>query len=180
MNTPSQVAAREPGQPHFMLLQMVDQPRGSTPEEIALNSMRGAGFRRLDGTNAEFGGLPAHIGIYQGSIQGVGDVIMKAAHIVSGRQVYVFAGFAPRDAFEKIDGLVSEALRSFRPMSASEADKIDPNRLDFYVVRPGDTWQSIAARGGGLIRATDLAIMNNHAVSDQPKPGERIKVVVVG
>ena len=30
MNTPTQVAAREPGQPHYMLLQMVDQPRGRT------------------------------------------------------------------------------------------------------------------------------------------------------
>ena len=180
MNTPSQVAAREPGQPHFMLLQMVDQPRGRSPEEIALNSMRAAGFRQMDGATADISGLAAHIGLYQGSIQGIGDVIMRAAHIVNGRQVYLFAGFAPRDKFETIDGMVTAALRSFRPLSAKEADNIRPNRLDFYTVRPGDTWQSIAARGGGLVRATELAIMNHHAVSDQPKPDERIKIVIEG
>ncbi|MGH9173710.1 MAG: M48 family metalloprotease, partial [Vicinamibacterales bacterium] len=180
MNTPSQVAAREPGQQHFMLLQMVDQPRGRTPEEIAVNSMNGAGFRRVDGANTTLHGLDAHIGLYQGSIQGIGDVIMRAAHIVHGREVYVFAGFAPRDQFENVDGMVTTSLGTFRPLSASEADNVRPNRLDFYTVRPGDTWQSIASRGGALTRATDLAIMNHHAVSDQPKPGERIKIVVEG
>lgn len=180
MNTPSQVAAQEPGQQHYMLLQLVDQPRGRTPEEIAVNSMGGARFKRMDGSNTNVNGLDAHVGLYQGSIQGVGNVIMRAAHIVNGRQVYVFAGFAPRDRFEKIDGQVTAALRTFRPLSAREADDIHPNRLDFYTVRPGDTWQSIAARGGSLVRASQLAIMNNYDVSEQPKPGERIKVVVGG
>jgi predicted Zn-dependent protease len=180
MNTPSQVAAREPGQQHFMLLQMVDQPRGRTAEEIAVNSMRGAGFRPVDGATTTLAGLDAHIGLYQGSIQGIGDVIMRAAHIVNGRQVYVFAGFAPPNEFEKIDGMVTSALRTFRPLSAGEADNIRPNRLDFYTVRAGDTWQSIASRQGGLVRAPDLAIMNDHAVSEQPKAGERIKIVVEG
>ena len=35
MNTPTQVAAQEPGQQHYMLLQTVDQPRGRTLDEIA-------------------------------------------------------------------------------------------------------------------------------------------------
>ena len=66
------------------------------------------------------------------------------------------------------------------PLSQSEADAIRPKRLDFYTVREGDTWQSIAARGGSLVRATQLAIMNNSAVNEQPKPGTRIKIVVEG
>lgn len=180
MNTPSQVAAREPGQPHYMLLQLLEQPRGRTPEEIAVNSMGGAGFRRIEGGATTIGGLDAHLGLYQGSIQGTGDVIMRAAHILHGRQVYVFAGFAPRDGFAPIDGLVTASLRTFRPLSAREADDIRPNRLDFYTVRAGDTWQSIASRGGSLVRATDLAIMNNRAIDEQPRPGDRIKIVVVG
>ena len=55
-----------------------------------------------------------------------------------------------------------------------------PNRLDFYIVRPGDSWQSIAARGGALVRARELAIMNDHAVNEQPTAGDRIKIVVAG
>jgi len=180
MNTPTQVAAREPGQQHFMLLQLVDQPRGRTIEEIAIRSMSGAGFRRVDGSNANLNGLEAYVGVYQGSINGIGRVIMRAAHISSGRQIYLLGGFAPRESFDKIDRELTSAIRSFRPLTAGEADKVRPNRLDFYVVRPGDTWQSIAARHRGIARANDLAIMNDYAVNEQPKPGERIKIVVEG
>jgi predicted Zn-dependent protease len=180
MNTPTQVAAREPGQPHYMLLQMVDQARGRSSAEVAVNSMRSGGFKRLDGSVTTLNGLDAYIGLYQGSIQGIGNVIMRAAHVLHGRQAYVFAGFAPQDQFDRIDGEVAKALQTFRPLTAREADEIRPNRLDYYVVRPGDTWQSIASRGGGLVRASDLAIMNRYEVSDQPQPGDRIKIVVIG
>ncbi len=179
-NTPSQVAAREPGQPYFMLLQMVDQPRGRTIEEIAVRSMTAARFKRLEGQPTDLNGLAAHVGVYQGTIDGIGEVTMRAAHIASGRQVYLLGGFAPRDQFARIDRQIDTAIRSYRPLSSSEAAGIRPNRLDFYTVRPGDTWQSIASRGGGFVRANDLAIMNSYGVSEQPKPGERIKIVVEG
>jgi predicted Zn-dependent protease len=48
-------------------------------------------------------------------------------------------------------------------------------------VRPGDTWQSVAARAGGAnVKASTLAIMNHHPVNEQPPTGERIKIVVAG
>ena len=34
--------------------------------------------------------------------------------------------------------------------------------------------------GEGIVKASTLAIMNNHAVNDQPRPGERLKIVVAG
>ncbi len=75
----------------------------------------------------------------------------------------------------------SQSIQSFRALSRTEASDIRPNRIDFYVVRAGDTWQSIAQRAGeGIIKASTLAIMNNHPVNDQPRPGERIKIVVAG
>jgi predicted Zn-dependent protease len=180
VNTPSQVAAREPGQPYYMLLQLVDQPRGVTVEEIAVRSMRGAGFRLLDGQQASVNGLDSYVGRYQGSISGVGNVVMRAAHIQQGRQVYLLGGFAPRDRFDRIDRQLDAAIRSFRSLTQREADDVQPNRLAFYTVRAGDTWQGIASRNGGLIRATDLAIMNDYAVNELPRAGESIKIVVVG
>ena len=180
MNTPTQVAAREPGQAHFMLLQTVDRPTGRTIEEIGERSMSGAGFRALDGQRLDINGLDAHVGVYQGRIRGVGAVTMRAAHIANGRQVYLLAGFASPDEFSRIDQEVTAAIRSYRALTAREAADIRPNRLDFYTVRPGDTWQSIASRGRGLVRASELAIMNHRDVSDQPRAGDRIKIVVEG
>jgi predicted Zn-dependent protease len=180
MNSPSQVAAQEPGQQHYMLLQLVDRPQGRTAEEIGSREMANAGFKRLEGQPTRIGGLEAFIGLYQGQINGIGRVVMRAAHVIQGRSVYVIAGFAPEAAFGRIDKAVAASLTTFRELSAREAAEIRPNRLDFYTVRAGDTWQSIAQRGGGLVRANDLAIMNQHDVSDQPDPGERIKIVVEG
>jgi predicted Zn-dependent protease len=105
---------------------------------------------------------------------------MRAAHIQNGRQVFVLAGFAPEGEFARIEQTVADAIRSYRPLSQREADGVEPNRLAYYVVQAGDSWQSIAARGGHLARATDLAIMNHYEVNQQPRPGERIKIVVEG
>ena len=92
----------------------------------------------------------------------------------------MLGGFAPRDAFGRVERDIDAAIQSFRPLTAREADAIRPNRLEFYTVRAGDTWQSIASRTRHLVRASDLAIMNNHEVNAQPAAGERIKIVVEG
>ncbi|MCC7242565.1 MAG: M48 family metalloprotease [Acidobacteria bacterium] len=180
-NSPEQVMAREPGTQHYMLLQQVDQPRGRGIEEVAQNAMRSAGFSRLDGAPARVGGLEAYIGTYRGSVSGAGRVLMRAAHIAMGRQVYVAAGFAPEAEFDRVDRVVEPAVRSFRELSASEASRIRPNVLSFYTVREGDSWQSIAQRAGqGITSAATLAIMNGYDVSTQPEADERVKVVVGG
>jgi predicted Zn-dependent protease len=58
---------------------------------------------------------------------------------------------------------------------------VRPNRLEFYTVRQGDSWQSIAVRQGkGNVNAATLAIMNDHEVHVQPQPGDRIKIIVEG
>ena len=107
-------------------------------------------------------------------------VTMRAAHVVVGRDAYVLASFAPDAEFVKIDRAIADSIETFRELTQREAADIRPTRLDFYTVRGGDTWQSIAPRTCGWVRATDLAIMNHHEVSDQPDPGERIKIVVIG
>jgi predicted Zn-dependent protease len=179
-NSQSQVAAKDADQPHIMLFQMVDRPQGRNAAEVASRAMMSAGFKQLEGQSMRLNGLDAYVGLYQGEINGVGRVVMRAAHIIHGRQAYVFAGYAPEAAFGRIDKQVSESIQTFRELSEREAASIRPNRLDFYTVRSGDTWQSIASRGGNLVRATELAIMNHHAVNEQPEPGRRIKIVVEG
>jgi predicted Zn-dependent protease len=177
-NTPEQVAAQEPGQKHVMFLQFVDQAAGRSLEEVAARTMTGARFRRLEGQLTSLNGANAHVGRYQGELSGFGRVAMQAAFIEQGRQVLMLAGFAPDAEFARVERDINTAIRSYRPLSASEADAIRPNRLSFYTVRAGDTWQSIAARHEGIARANELAIMNHYAVNEQPRPGERVKVVV--
>jgi predicted Zn-dependent protease len=148
---------------------------------VALDAMRRAGYTLIDGSLVKLGGADAHVGVYRGQVSGVGKVRMRAAHIGIGRQVYVVAGFAPEAEFDQADRDFQPSINTFRQLSASEATQIRPNRLAFYTVKAGDSWQSIAQRAGkGITNASTLAIMNGHEVSDQPAAGDRVKIVVEG
>jgi predicted Zn-dependent protease len=185
------VLAQEPGSQHFMVLQEIEQPRllrqgsgaqgGQSIADAAVAAMRKAGYTVVDGRMERINGLEAHVGLYRGNARDVGKVRMRAAHISMGRQMYVVAGFAPEAEFDRVDRELQASLKSFRELSANEAAQVRPNRIDFYVVRQGDSWQSIAARQGkGIVNAATLAIMNDREVNVQPQPGDRVKIVVEG
>jgi predicted Zn-dependent protease len=184
INSPDAVMAREPGTEHYMVLQEVEQPRGrATVGDAAIAAMRSAGYSVVEGRLERINGQDAHIGLYRGNAKGTskGKVLMRAAHIAMGRQLFVLAGFAPEAEFTLVDRDVAPAIQSFRTLTSAEAARVQPNRIDFYVVKAGDSWQSIAVRQGkNLVNAATLAIMNDREVNVQPAPGDRIKIVVEG
>jgi len=179
-NSPQQVVAKAPDADVFMLLQAVAMPQGRTVQDVALNSMQAAGFRAELGERTTINGLDAFIGVYQGQIEGMGNVTSRAAHIAHGGAYYLVAGLVAPGLFDRSDGTFVTSIRSFRPLTAAEAEAIRPNRVDFYTVRTGDTWTSIADRSGGAIKPATLAVMNHAAPSSQPQPGARIKIVAGG
>jgi predicted Zn-dependent protease len=187
-NTAEAVLAQEPGTDHFMVLQEVEAAMrrtaggaGQSVAERAIEAMRKAGYSVVDGSLQRINGNEAHVGLYRGTAKGAGKVMMRAAHIAIGRQLYVVAGFAPEKEFDLVDRDIQPALQTFRQLSMAEASNVRPNRLEFYVVRQGDSWQSIAARQGkNFVNAATLAIMNDREVSVQPQPGDRVKIVVEG
>jgi predicted Zn-dependent protease len=178
-NAPQQVLAKAPGADIFQLLQLVQKPQGRNIQEIALNSMSGAGFRG-EGQPTTINGLSAFVGVYQGQIEGLGSVVVRGAHIAHNNNVFFVAGIMPQSLFQQADGAILTSIRTFRSLSAAEADAIRPNRVDLYVVRAGDTWASIADRSGGVIKPNTLAVMNNASPTSQPEVGSRIKIVVAG
>ncbi|HVC21142.1 MAG TPA: M48 family metalloprotease [Vicinamibacterales bacterium] len=180
-NGREQVVAKQPGADVYMFLQGVDHPAGVSMAEVAATTMRHAGFTRVTGGETTIGGLPAYVGTYDGSLQSVGRVRLRAADIRSGSRTYLVAGFAPPAAFGGLADLFDRSIRSFRALTAEEASRIRPNRVRLHRVAPGETWASIAAgAGGGLVTPAALAILNGHAVDDPPRPAQEIKIVVAG
>ena len=179
-NSPQQVVAKAPNADVYMILQLVQKPQGRNIQEIALSSMQNAGFRAVDGERTTINGLEAFVGAYQGQLEDLGNVAVRAAHIVHGSNVYMLAGLTSPDVFRQADSAFIGAIRSFRQLSAAEAENIRPNRVDLYVVRQGDTWPGIAERSGGVISPATLAVMNKSTPGSQPQPGTRIKIVVGG
>jgi predicted Zn-dependent protease len=170
-----------PGQNAFVMLQLVPMAQGRSIEEMATRSMRNMGVREVSGGTTTINGLDAYLGTYEGSLNQVGKVTMRAAHVRQGRTIYLVAAFAPPQLYEQLERDLASSVRSFRALSRGEAQNIEPNRVALYTVERGDTWQSIAQRKGGEnVNAATLAIMNSHAVADQPTPGARVKIVVSG
>jgi predicted Zn-dependent protease len=179
-NSPTHVVAKAPAADVFMLLQGVAKPEGQTPRDVALAHMQAAKFRPVSGDRTMINGLDAFVGVYQGQIEGLGDVTTRAAHIAHNGMYYLVAGLVQPAGFDSVDATFTSAIRSFRPLTAAEASAIRPSRMDFYVVRQGDTWESLAGRSGGAIRPSTLAVMNHTSPDAAPRVGERIRIVVAG
>jgi predicted Zn-dependent protease len=179
-NGEEQVIAQEPGNKIYMVLETIHE-QGRTLEQVAERHMSGAGYRATDSSATTINGLSAFIATYQGNASGLGKVQSRGAHIVSGRNTYFVGGIAQPEAFARVLADFNETIRSFRELARDEANDVQPNKVGLYTAREGDTWQSIAERvGKGFVKASTLAIMNNHAVDDQPRAGERLKIVVAG
>lgn len=179
-NAPTQVVARAPGGNAVIFLQLVQQPQGSNLEQIAAADLGNSGLRLVEGGATRINGLDAFLGTFQGQMQGVGDAGLRIAWIAHDRNVYRIAGLAPAQAFGQVERAFSQSLRSFRPLQADEARDIRPNVVRISTVREGDTWQRIAnGPGRDIVPAATLAVMNGVAVAEQPRAGDRIKIVQV-
>ena len=145
--------------------------------------MTEAGFRQTSGSATTINGLPAYAGTYEGTASNR-RVVARAAFIRHGGrqgQLYRVVGLALASEYVSAEPAISRTLTSFRSLSQLEADRIQPNRVRFHVVRAGETWESMAKDvGGGAIKASTLAIMNGRELSSAPRVGERIRAVVGG
>lgn len=178
-NSPSQVVAKAPGAEVYMLLQLVQKPEGTGIQDIAVRHMQAAGFQAVDGQRTTINGREAFIGRYQGQIQ-ESPATMRGAHISHDGKIYLLAGLTSPALFQQADAAFGTSIRSFRALTAAEADAIQPTVIDLHVVRQGDTWASLAERSRGAIRAETLAILNHQTPGSLPPVGQRVKIIVGG
>ena len=143
-NSPQQVVAKAPNADVFVVLQLVPKPQGASVEDIGVASMQKAGFRLVRGERTTIDGLDAHVGEYQGQIEGLGEVRSRAAHIAPRRQRLHDRGPRGAGALRAGRRRVRDEPLSFRPLSASEAEASGRARIDLYTVRaratPGRRW----------------------------------------
>jgi predicted Zn-dependent protease len=179
-NSPTQVVSQAPGANVFMLLQGVTATRGGNIRDVAGSNMQAAGFQAVSGEPATIGGQPAFVGVYNGQLQNLGPVTVRAAHIQHSDGIYMLAGIVAPEGFRQADPTFQAAIGTFRPISAAEAAEIRPYRIDLAVARQGDSWASLAARSDGAVKPPALAIMNGVAPNVAPPVGSRVKIVVGG
>ena len=179
VNTETQVGATQPGEDVYMVLQLVTNPERREFEALAVDNMRRGGYRLDAGGEISINGLDAFVGTFTGGGDDDRQQRARIAYIDHRRSVYALGGLATVEAYDRVEAEFNEAIRSFRPLSAAEAEEIRPNRIRFYTVDAGDTWQSIARGAAQRIVAPDmLAIMNGRLVDEEPRAGDLLKIVV--
>ena len=179
-NGKEQVVAKNPSADEYMVLQMIERVQGRSLDEVADRQMSKMGWKPRSRGATKVNGLDGVVGVYDGSVSKLGSVTAHVLHVAIGRRVFLLAGIATRDRFAEADRQFAPALQAVRELSAREASSLRPNVVGLYTTVAGDSWQSIASKQGLIVPASTLAIMNGHAVTDQPKAGEHIKIVVGG
>jgi predicted Zn-dependent protease len=163
-----------------MVLQLAPDASGSV-EQTARQTMGDAGYQQVDGGTTTINGLQAYVGTFQRTTQAGQQTVVRAAYIRAGDQTYVLAGVATPQQFNAANDTFARSIGTFRTLSAQEADRIQPSRIDFHTVRSGESWSSIASGpADGIIDASALAIMNGRSPDQGPRAGERIRIVVAG
>jgi len=178
-NGAQQVVAQPEGdQPMAIMMEIIDGG-GRNPAQAGRARMQQAEMVERAGESTTINGLPAFVGVYTGG-QGNQAIVARVAFISHAGRLYQVAGVAAEGAFNQADQAFRQVIGSFRGMSAAEADRVQPARIDFYTVRSGDTWASLAERSGGAVSASALAIMNASSPSSTPRAGTRIRLVIEG
>lgn len=178
-NGAQQVVAQPEGdQPMAVMMEIVDGG-GRNPAQAGRARMAQAELTERAGESTTINGLPAFVGVWSG---GTGNeaIVARVAFISHAGRLYQVAGVAAENAFSQADPTFRQVIGSFRGMSAAEADRVQPARVDFQTVRSGDTWASLARSSGGAVTASALAIMNGADPSSTPKAGARVRVVIEG
>jgi len=94
------VVARAPDGPRFIVLGAPQNRTDLDLGETARRSMEAVGLSALHGQASTINNQPAWVGFYTGSLQDLGVVVVEAAHVVLGDQVYLVAGVTPLAGYE--------------------------------------------------------------------------------
>lgn len=178
-NSSKSVAARGPGNALF-IMDGGNDPGGALTGYIqngwvpALARQTRVGqLSQLEQTTIN--GLPAARGILPMAVKGGRADVLLVAIRLNGT-IYRFTGIAPRGS-NQIPAMY-DAARTFRNLSATEARKLKPKRIDVVSAGRGDTVASMADRMNVDQFPEDrFLVLNGLKAGAQLTPGQKVKLI---
>ncbi|PWC32547.1 M48 family metalloprotease [Azospirillum sp. TSO35-2] len=140
---------------------------------------KGASLQNLE--RVTIGGQPAATATTRGETDGESaDIRLVAVRMPDGR-MYRFTFLAPAGALARYDGDFQAAANSFHRLTAQEAARYQPRRVQVVTVRPGDSVDGFIRRMPQEPYAEELfRIINDLPPGTPLEPGRRVKVIVGG
>jgi predicted Zn-dependent protease len=174
-NTRNAVLALDPQQTSQLQLTVADVPPGTSPTDYA-RALSARGMVPQTGREVAINGNPAFLGTYAVRTQDGGTLAALAAFIQYRDQIFEVVGITSnvRGTGDEIE----ESIRSFDRLTDPTILRAQPDRLQIYTAREGDTLTTIAQRTSNpRVGADELAILNRLAAGQPITPGRLVKTV---
>lgn len=176
-NTPTAVNARLRKEDVYFMMKVKELSKHQTPEEVLREVFPG---QKLFGIvqSDEQSGMPHAEAMVRMSAPHVSQAMIISHVFLKGSKAFIVSMWSKRDAFEQYRDQFSKIAGSFR--SYDKQIDGDVPRIHLYTWQTGDSWQTLASKGGqvlGNFTAEKLAALNGMDINEQPASGALIKVV---
>lgn len=126
-------------------------------------------------------GNPAVVGLYQVDRAGSAPLAALAAWVEYRGRLYQLIGLTPARSYSGYRTVLEGAVGSFQELSDPEALRVQPDRLEIYRSRAGETLEEIARRyGNPRAGVEELARLNRIEPGRRLDQGEPVKAVIDG
>jgi predicted Zn-dependent protease len=177
-NTRTAVIAMDPQQAAQLQLSVANVPDGTTPTDYA-RALAARGMVPQSGRELAINGYPAFLATYLMRTQDGGTIAALAAFIQYRERIFEIIGLT--SDLRRFGTAIDESIRSFDGLTDSRILRAQPDRLQIYAAREGDTLTSIAERTNNpRVGADELAVLNRIAAGQPITPGRLVKIVERG
>lgn len=139
-NRPDAVIGADEKQEAFVEFNLLELPGRCTASEAAEIVSKKLNLRWISGSPEVISGLKAYTGTWSARN---GEVGVRLGCFMDQDRLFYVLGFARADDFEKNIGLFDRTIRSFRKLSAGEAENVKPDRIVLHRVKKGETLSKI-------------------------------------
>jgi predicted Zn-dependent protease len=177
-NTPEAVIGTD-GQGRFMIFDMAKSGAGDLRAYLQREWVPNQELQDLQSLTVS--GQPAAVGFGRVSVSGRPAMAMFSAVRGADGNVYRLL-YAKSAQFTRADvAAFEQSLRSFRPLSAAEAAKLQPTRVQLVTVKPGDTIDTFTRQMDVDQDPRGLFVLLNGLDRGRSlEPGDQVKVLKRG
>ena len=176
-NTNEAIVAQAPDEKSLLLVQVA--AKGKDPVAWVRQLEKEQGFKILDdASRIHINGLPAVQSVGKANTsEGVMGVLFT--WIAHKGLIYQITGLSPDPVFKSRRRVFTEAVFSFRPLSAEDWPKIKEARLRIVQAHKGETLEQLGKRVNSVWSVEETAVVNGLSNNARLSEGQLVKVAIL-